>query len=101
LRRKQLTCRIPADRLVRVAYRVPGLGGVHEFGVGGHLVPAARGQDGERDTAAIEQRTLQVTTDVLAALSKDRNCLILTNRTSHLGRFADLLGEAWQNPVIL
>jgi DNA-binding XRE family transcriptional regulator len=31
-----------------------------------------------------EPRTRQVIADVLAALSKDRNCLVLTNRTSHL-----------------
>jgi hypothetical protein len=37
-----------------------------------------------RHLAADEQRTRQVIGDVLAALSKDRNCLVLTNRTSHL-----------------
>ena len=54
-----------------------------------------------RHLAADEQRTRQVIADVLAALSKDRNCLILTNRTSHLERFADLLREAGHDPVIL
>src|SRR6185437_2500938 len=34
--------------------------------------------------AADEQRTRQIIADVLAALGKDRNCLVLTNRTSHL-----------------
>ena len=48
-----------------------------------------------------EQRTRQVTADVLAALSKDRNCLVLTNRTSHLEKFAGLLREAGHDPVIL
>jgi len=38
---------------------------------------------------------------VLAALSKDRNCLVLTNRTSHLEQIADLLRDAGHNPVIL
>ncbi len=51
--------------------------------------------------AADEQRTRQVTADVLAALGKDRNCLILTNRTSHLERLAGLLREAGHDPVIL
>jgi Type III restriction enzyme, res subunit len=32
--------------------------------------------------AADEPRTRQITADVLAALSKDRNCLVLTNRTA-------------------
>jgi hypothetical protein len=47
-----------------------------------------------RHLAADEQRTRQVIADVLAALSKDRNCLVLTNRTRHLGKFADLLRVA-------
>jgi len=54
-----------------------------------------------RHLAADEQRTRQVTADVLAALSKDRHCLVLTNRTSHLERFASLLREAGHDPVIL
>jgi len=48
-----------------------------------------------------EQRTRQVTADVLAALSEDRNCLVLTNRSSHLERLADLLREAGHEPLIL
>ena len=47
-----------------------------------------------RHLAADEQRARQVIADVLAALSKDRNCLVLTNRTSHLEKFAGLLREA-------
>jgi hypothetical protein len=54
-----------------------------------------------RDLAADEQRTRQVIADVLAALGQDRNCLVLTNRTSHLERLADLLREAGHDPVIL
>jgi superfamily II DNA or RNA helicase len=54
-----------------------------------------------RHLVADEQRTRQVIADVLAALSKDRNCLVLTNRTSHLEKFADLLREAGHDPVIL
>jgi superfamily II DNA or RNA helicase len=54
-----------------------------------------------RHLAADEQRTRQVIADVLAALSKDRNCLVLTNRTSHLEKFAGLLRDAGHDPVIL
>ncbi|HKS52991.1 MAG TPA: DEAD/DEAH box helicase family protein, partial [Pseudonocardiaceae bacterium] len=54
-----------------------------------------------RHLAADEQRTRQVIADVLAALSKDRNCLVLTNRTSHLEELADLLRDAGHEPVIL
>ena len=54
-----------------------------------------------RHLAADEPRTRQVIADVLAALSKDRNCLVLTNRTSHLEILADLLHEAGHDPVVL
>jgi superfamily II DNA or RNA helicase len=54
-----------------------------------------------RHLAADEQRTRQVIADILTALSKDRNCLVLTNRTSHLERLADLLRDARHDPVIL
>src|SRR3712207_9087818 len=42
---------LPADRLRHVAYGVPGLGVAHELDEGGHLVPPAGGEDGERDAA--------------------------------------------------
>jgi superfamily II DNA or RNA helicase len=54
-----------------------------------------------RHLVSDEERTRQVIADVMAALSKDRNCLVLTNRTSHLERFACLLREAGHDPVIL
>ena len=54
-----------------------------------------------RHLAADERRTRQVTADVLAALSADRNCLVLTNRTAHLEKLAGLLREAGHDPVIL
>src|SRR5262249_59172537 len=44
-----------------------------------------------RHLAADEQRTRHVIADVLAPLSKDRNCLVRTNRTSHLAKPARLL----------
>ncbi|HWF80888.1 MAG TPA: helicase-related protein [Streptosporangiaceae bacterium] len=43
----------------------------------------------------------QVVGDVLAALGKGRHCLVLTNRTGHLERFAGLLRKAGHDPVIL
>jgi superfamily II DNA or RNA helicase len=54
-----------------------------------------------RHLAADDQRARQIIADVLTALGKNRNCLILTNRTSHLEKFADLLREAGHDPVIL
>lgn len=54
-----------------------------------------------RHLAADEQRTRQVTADVIAALSKGRNCLVLTNRTGHLERLGGLLREAGHDPVVL
>ena len=79
-----------------------------------HVHPTAYRYDGDADPsrpggmtaiyrhlAADEQRTRQVIADVLTALSKDRNCLVLTNRTSHLEKLADLLREAGHDPVIL
>ena len=43
-----------------------------------------------RHLAADEQRTRQVIADVLTAHSEDRNCLVLTNRTSHVERLAEM-----------
>ena len=54
-----------------------------------------------RHLAADEYRTRQVIADVLAALGKDRNCLVLTNRTSQLEDLAGLLREAGHDPVTL
>jgi superfamily II DNA or RNA helicase len=79
-----------------------------------HVHPTAYRYDGGADPSrpggmtaiyqhlvADEQRTRQVIADVLAALSEDRNCLVLTNRISHLEKFAVLLCEAGHDPVIL
>jgi len=54
-----------------------------------------------RDLASNEQRTRQVVTDVIAALGKHRNCLVLTNWTGHLEQIASLLREAGHDPVVL
>jgi superfamily II DNA or RNA helicase len=79
-----------------------------------HVHPTAYRYDGDADPsrpggmtaiyrhlAADEQRTRQVIADVIAALSKGRNCLVLTNRTSHLEKLDGLLREAGHDPVIL
>ena len=50
---------------------------------------------------ADEQRSRQVVADVLAALGKGRNCLVLTNWTGHLDQIAKLLREARHHPVVL
>jgi superfamily II DNA or RNA helicase len=50
---------------------------------------------------ADEQRTRQVIADVLAALGKGRNCLVLTNWTGHLDQIASRLREAGHDPVVL
>ena len=54
-----------------------------------------------RHLAADEPRTRQVAADVTAALSRHRNCLVLTNRTSHLEALVGLLRETGHDPVIL
>src|SRR6516164_5420874 len=86
----------------------------HEHGIVLYVHPTAYRYDGDADPsrpggmttiyqhlAADEQRARQVIADVLAALGKDRNCLVLTNRTSHLEKFAGLLRDAGHDPVIL
>ena len=79
-----------------------------------HVHPTAYRYDGDADPsrpggmtaiyqhlAADEQRASQIIADVLAALRRGRNCLVLTNRTSHLETPADMLREAGHDPVIL
>ncbi len=41
-----------------------------------------------KDLIADDERTLQVVTDVAAALAQGRNCLVLTNWTAHLEKLA-------------
>ena len=50
---------------------------------------------------ASDQRTRQVIAHVTAALTKGRNCLILTNWTSHLQAIADALRALGYAPVTL
>ena len=54
-----------------------------------------------RDLAADQQRTRQITADVTAALGQGRNCLVLTNWTSHLEQIAALLRDTGYDPVVL
>jgi superfamily II DNA or RNA helicase len=54
-----------------------------------------------KDMMASEQRTRQVTADVQAALSLGRNCLVLTNWTTHLDALASSLRALGHDPVIL
>jgi superfamily II DNA or RNA helicase len=79
-----------------------------------YLHPTAYRYDGDADPArpggmatiykhlaADQERARQIVADVLTALGKDRNCLVLTNWTSHLEQIAGLLREAGRDPVIL
>jgi superfamily II DNA or RNA helicase len=54
-----------------------------------------------KDLIADEQRTGQVIADVVAALSQGRNCLILTNWTTHLEKLTDVLRAMGHDPVVL
>src|SRR5437660_3829776 len=45
---------LPADPPFHTPHRVPGLGVAHDLDVRSHLVPRARGQDGERDPPGIQ-----------------------------------------------
>src|SRR4051812_38303928 len=54
-----------------------------------------------RDLVADDTRTAQVVTDVVAALSKGRHCLVLTQWTDHLDRFTAALRERGHDPVVL
>jgi superfamily II DNA or RNA helicase len=54
-----------------------------------------------KDLIADEPRTSQVIADVAAALSRGRNCLVLTNWTAHLDKLANALSALGHDPVIL
>jgi superfamily II DNA or RNA helicase len=54
-----------------------------------------------KDLIADKKRNRQVTADVNAALSRGRNCLVLTNWTAHLDTLASTLRGLGHNPVIL
>jgi len=54
-----------------------------------------------KDLIASGERTRQVIADVAAALGQGRNCLVLTNWTSHLQAIADALRDLGHDPVTL
>ena len=54
-----------------------------------------------KDLIADEQRIRQVIADVTAALSRGRNCLVLTNWTAHLDKLTDALRAMGHDPVVL
>ena len=54
-----------------------------------------------KDLIASDQRTRQIIADVTAALAKGRNCLVLTNWTSHLQAIAGALRALGHDPVTL
>jgi superfamily II DNA or RNA helicase len=69
----------------------------------GDVDPAAPGGTATvyRDLVADAARTDQVVTDVQAALARGRHCLVLTQWTAHVERFADLLRSKGFDPVVL
>ena len=82
----------PVLHLHRTAYRYDG--------------PASPGTPGGmtviyKDLIASGERTRQVIADVAAALGQGRNCLVLTNWTSHLQAIADALRDLGHDPVTL
>lgn len=54
-----------------------------------------------RDLVADDVRTTQVITDVTAALERGRHCLVLTQWTAHVERFAEELRRRGLDPVVL
>jgi superfamily II DNA or RNA helicase len=54
-----------------------------------------------RELVADDARTIQVITDVTAALKRGRHCLVLTQWTAHVERFAEQLRQRGLDPVVL
>jgi superfamily II DNA or RNA helicase len=54
-----------------------------------------------RDLAADDDRNRQIVDDVLDALARGRNCLVLTRWTTHLERLDAALREHGHDPVVL
>lgn len=78
---------------------------VHEtsFGYAGDADPSAPGGMAAiyRDLVADPHRNGQIIEDVLDAIERGRNCLVLSQWTSHVDRLALALTEHGHNPVIL
>ncbi len=54
-----------------------------------------------RDLIADDTRLTQIVDDVIAALERGRHCLLLTQWTAHVERFADQLRQRSFDPVVL
>ncbi len=54
-----------------------------------------------RELAADEVRNAQIVRDVVEAVGRARNCLVLVMRTDHVERFADLFRGEGLDPVVL
>jgi superfamily II DNA or RNA helicase len=54
-----------------------------------------------RDLVADDARTSQVVDDVTAARNRSRNCLVLTQWTTHIERFTDQFRQRGLDPVVL
>lgn len=54
-----------------------------------------------RDLVADDERLTQIVGDVIAALNRGRHCLLLTQWTAHVERFADELRHRSLDPVVL
>ena len=54
-----------------------------------------------RDLVTDDARTTQVADDVAAAWGRGRHCLVLTQWTTHVERFADEFGQRGLDPVVL
>ena len=74
-----------------------------DFRYVGDLDPSAPGGIAavHRDLAADQARTNQIVDDVTDALTRGRNCLILTQRTDQLQAIAEILTGRGHDPVIL
>jgi superfamily II DNA or RNA helicase len=73
------------------------------FQYGGDADPSAPGGISAiyRDLVADDVRTAQVVSDVVAALDRGRNCLVLTQWTSHVEALAEALRTEGRDPVVL
>jgi superfamily II DNA or RNA helicase len=54
-----------------------------------------------RDLAADQHRNRQIVDDVMAAIARARNCLVLTQWTAHVDALGELLRATGHDPVVL
>jgi hypothetical protein len=68
----------------------------------GDADPSARGGIAAiyHDLITDEQRNGPIVADIVAALARDRNCLVQTQWTAHIDALADLLPAAGHDPVV-